>query len=313
MKHGTRFWQKKLGRTPLGREHLLRILCTNLIINEKIQTTFAKAKFMERHVNMMISYAKSKDEKDRQQVRDFFNMNQDKVLPKLFGPLAARYAERRWGYTRIMRAGFAPISKGRYPVAIVELVDRPDEIVHSMARLHIDKFREALDAVRGKLYNVEKIALKDPVTREDVVMTRYSNRDDVLHSKRGLRRAERHFSNVVHKYEKSLVSWPKARESDAKFADVLKQCAPKVGLSREHKNSLRGWQKIHIRPPTRPPVEEEQFHPMVRALPTFGKMGFAGGPKKWKVYAAYKERLKKKQEAWAEKAKNVKWGNGWRF
>lgn len=53
MKHGTRFWQKKLSRTPEHRQALLKNLITSLVVNEKIQTTVAKAKFMARSVNLV--------------------------------------------------------------------------------------------------------------------------------------------------------------------------------------------------------------------------------------------------------------------
>jgi len=47
------------------------------------------------------------------------------MVSKLFNTLAERYAERKGGYTRIMKAGF------RYgdsaPMAVIEFVDRDEE------------------------------------------------------------------------------------------------------------------------------------------------------------------------------------------
>ena len=48
MKHGIRFWQKKLGRTPQHRADLLRNLLTSLVLHERMETTVAKTKFMKR-------------------------------------------------------------------------------------------------------------------------------------------------------------------------------------------------------------------------------------------------------------------------
>jgi large subunit ribosomal protein L17 len=47
MKHGVRFWQKKLNRTPFHRQSLLSNLLGQLIKYEKIETTVAKAKFVK--------------------------------------------------------------------------------------------------------------------------------------------------------------------------------------------------------------------------------------------------------------------------
>jgi ribosomal protein L17 len=46
MKHGVRFWQKKLNRTGKSREGLLKGMMTQLIHHEQIETTYAKAKFV---------------------------------------------------------------------------------------------------------------------------------------------------------------------------------------------------------------------------------------------------------------------------
>lgn len=53
MKHGVRFWNKKLGRTPEHRESLLKNLLTSLVTHEKIETTLAKAKFMKRATDIV--------------------------------------------------------------------------------------------------------------------------------------------------------------------------------------------------------------------------------------------------------------------
>jgi large subunit ribosomal protein L17 len=48
------------------------------------------------------------------------------VLPKLFGTLAQRYADRHGGYTRIHKYGHRPGDNA--PVAILELVDNPRDL-----------------------------------------------------------------------------------------------------------------------------------------------------------------------------------------
>ena len=55
----------------------------------------------------------------------FSKLRDEKMVTKLFGTLASRYAERTGGYTRVLKAGF------RYgdsaAMAVIELVDRDED------------------------------------------------------------------------------------------------------------------------------------------------------------------------------------------
>ena len=53
------------------------------------------------------------------------------LMPKLFGPLAQRYASRVGGYTRVHKFGNRPGDNA--PHAILELVDNPQDIKFEMA------------------------------------------------------------------------------------------------------------------------------------------------------------------------------------
>ena len=66
MKHGVRFWQKKLNRTPEHRKFLKSNLMTQLVKHEKIQTTLAKAKFVKREFELVILFF-DLDDKCRQE------------------------------------------------------------------------------------------------------------------------------------------------------------------------------------------------------------------------------------------------------
>jgi large subunit ribosomal protein L17 len=48
------------------------------------------------------------------------------IVTKLFNELGPRYKARPGGYLRILKCGFRPGDKA--PLAIVELVDRPDAV-----------------------------------------------------------------------------------------------------------------------------------------------------------------------------------------
>ena len=52
------------------------------------------------------------------------------ILPKLFGPLRERYAQRPGGYTRVLRV--EPKKPDQAPSAILELVDGPKDMRFAM-------------------------------------------------------------------------------------------------------------------------------------------------------------------------------------
>lgn len=54
------------------------------------------------------------------------NQNPHQMLPKLFGSLRERYAERPGGYTRVLRV--EPKKDDQAPSAILELVDGPKDM-----------------------------------------------------------------------------------------------------------------------------------------------------------------------------------------
>jgi large subunit ribosomal protein L17 len=74
MKHGTRFWEKKLGRTPSHRKSLLTNLLTELVKHEQIETTVAKAQFLKHEMEKMINVAKSGTARDWNWVQDNLNV-----------------------------------------------------------------------------------------------------------------------------------------------------------------------------------------------------------------------------------------------
>ncbi|HOX38647.1 MAG TPA: 50S ribosomal protein L17 [Candidatus Brocadiia bacterium] len=116
---------KHLGRTYTHRSALRRNLAKAIIEHERIITTLQKAKFARGYVEKLITTAKKglqalKEDNAGAKARylhcyrQVLSELQDKKLTrKLFGEgeyresgaLAARYAERPGGYTRILRIG----------------------------------------------------------------------------------------------------------------------------------------------------------------------------------------------------------------
>ncbi|SDN91118.1 50S ribosomal protein L17 [Alkalicoccus daliensis] len=117
---------RKLGRDSSARKALLRDLTTDLIINERIQTTEPKAKEVRSQVEKMITLGKRGDLHARRQAAAFVRKEvaneetgQDAVQ-KLFDEVATRYEDRQGGYTRIMKLG--PRRGDGAEMAIIELV-----------------------------------------------------------------------------------------------------------------------------------------------------------------------------------------------
>lgn len=111
---------RRLNRTHEHRKALFSNMAGSLIEHEQIKTTLPKAKELRSVVEKLITLAKRGDLHARRLAAS--RLKEDKDVAKLFDVLGPRYAERKGGYTRVLKAGF------RYgdmaPMAIIELVDR---------------------------------------------------------------------------------------------------------------------------------------------------------------------------------------------
>lgn len=123
---------RKLGRTSSQRKALLRDLTTDLIINERIVTTEARAKELRSVAEKMITLGKRGDLHARRQAAAFVRNEVADVtekddtvvvssaLQKLFNDIAKRYESRNGGYTRILK--MSPRRGDAAPMVIIELV-----------------------------------------------------------------------------------------------------------------------------------------------------------------------------------------------
>ena len=93
---------RKLGRTNKHRISMLANLTRNVIKNEKIETTEARAKEVRKFVDKMISYGKDGSLVARRKALAFMQ-NDKEATTKVFDDLAKRYATRNGGYTRILK------------------------------------------------------------------------------------------------------------------------------------------------------------------------------------------------------------------
>ncbi|MEG1503395.1 MAG: 50S ribosomal protein L17 [Enterococcus sp.] len=123
---------RKLGRTSSQRKAMLRDLTTDLIINERIVTTEARAKEVRSTTEKMITLGKRGDLHARRQAASFVRNEiadvreeneaivVESALQKLFNDIAPRYAERQGGYTRILKT--EPRRGDNAPMVVLELV-----------------------------------------------------------------------------------------------------------------------------------------------------------------------------------------------
>ncbi|MGN6356474.1 MAG: 50S ribosomal protein L17 [Novosphingobium sp.] len=111
---------RKLQRTSSHRAALLRNLSASLIKHEQITTTTAKARELRPYIEKLVTLAKRGGLSNRRLAHA--RLLDDTQLTKLFDVLAARYADRQGGYTRIIKAGFR--ASDAAPIAIIEFVDR---------------------------------------------------------------------------------------------------------------------------------------------------------------------------------------------
>ena len=155
MRH--RVFGRKLSRDINARKALLANLATSLIVNGKLVTTVAKAKFARPYVEKLITSAKGD--------RLFANRKLASVLSpaafkKLVGEIAPGFSERHGGYLRIVK----------------QITRRGDNA--QMARLELlewDKTKSKVSKVaKGSKVTKAVKAKKSKVTKKDKPVARKS-------------------------------------------------------------------------------------------------------------------------------------------
>ena len=109
---------RKFGRTSDHRNAMFRNMVTALLRRERIQTTLPKAKELRGKVERTITLGKKGTLHARRQA--FKLVAEKDVVQKVFGPLAERFADRKGGYTRIIRIGNRRGDDA--PMAYIELI-----------------------------------------------------------------------------------------------------------------------------------------------------------------------------------------------
>ncbi len=132
----------KLGRTSSHRRAMLRNMVTSLLREERVATTLPKARECRRVAERVITFAKRGDLHARRMAGRVVQDNA--VLKKLFDDIGPRFADRKGGYTRILKTGFRAGDNAE--MSLLELL--PDE--KALARAAEAAAAEAEAKPKGK-------------------------------------------------------------------------------------------------------------------------------------------------------------------
>ena len=118
MKHRIGF--NALSRKGSERKALKRNMVTSLFRYERIETTKAKALEVRKMAEKMITRAKVDSVANRREIaKDIYD---EDIVTKLFKEIAPLFAERKGGYTRILKTGFRQGDAAE--MVILELVEK---------------------------------------------------------------------------------------------------------------------------------------------------------------------------------------------
>jgi large subunit ribosomal protein L17 len=139
MKHKIGF--NALSRTSSHRKAMKRNMVTSLFRYERIETTKAKALEVRRMAEKMITRAKTDTVANRRLIaRD---ISDKAVAAKLFLEIAPMFADRKGGYTRILKTGTRLGDAAE--MVILELVEKTEAKGGKKA----DKAKKAAKAAKG--------------------------------------------------------------------------------------------------------------------------------------------------------------------
>ena len=148
MRH--KFGYRKLNKNSEHRKALFKNMLNSLIKYEQIITTLPKAKELKPKIDKVITIGKDTKLSKK---KDLFSKLQDqKSVKKVFDILSKRYANRKGGYSRVLKAGFRTGDDA--PMAVIELVDR------DVNAKKVDKPKKVEKTTKDKKETTPKVAAK---------------------------------------------------------------------------------------------------------------------------------------------------------
>lgn len=92
-----------MGMVKSHRRSVLANLSNALILHEKVDTTFTRAKAVQRFAERLITLGRRGDLHARRIA--FSRLGDKSAVDKLFSEIGPRFEERAGGYTRVVRLG----------------------------------------------------------------------------------------------------------------------------------------------------------------------------------------------------------------
>jgi large subunit ribosomal protein L17 len=109
---------RKFGREKTQRHALMRSLARNLVRDELIRTTEAKAKELRPFIEKLVTKAKVNTVASRRMIST--RIQGAPEVKKLFDVIAPKYKDRKGGYTRIVKMPNRDLDGS--PMAIIQFV-----------------------------------------------------------------------------------------------------------------------------------------------------------------------------------------------
>ncbi len=140
MPHGRK--TPKLSRTASHRDAMLANMAASLFLHSKVTTTTPRAKALRPLVDRLISTAKEGSLHSKRQVASV--VRDKEALKKLFQEIIPKLADRKSGFSRVVKAGFRKGDSAE--VSVVELlIEKPKE------KETVEKKESRLKKLSGKL------------------------------------------------------------------------------------------------------------------------------------------------------------------
>jgi anaerobic ribonucleoside-triphosphate reductase len=138
--------------------------------------------------------------------------------------LSNRYKDRRGGYVRILKNGFRASGSDRAPLALIELVNNPNDTVYHLAKKYRDIVAKHLEEVQAKKYEQKRYQLwnLDSDKQEEVVQLKQRQDLSGLEIKKWSR-IEVALKRTLRKYDQNLKSYGEARIADEKSINILRE------------------------------------------------------------------------------------------
>lgn len=264
MKHGVRFWEKKVG---LSRDLTIRQranLMTQLITFERLNLTKAKAEWVKYYTDRLIDVAKAPQ---TTKTIGYLAENLEHshlTLRKLCGPLVARYANRKDEYTRIIRYGSRGQGTNQAELAYVELMDHKYDSSYALALYRADKIRNKIKEYEDAYFEKKEFTVQDPLSARETPAMSYTFKPGLSSKDCGIVR--RHLQALFKKLQSDKVaveSYKAAREAERRHIEITRENFEKT-YKDDHKR-LQALVDKNLEPSGEIPKELLDKLPMHRA------------------------------------------------